>query len=89
MFSQRDIERHRQRKKEVSGLYSNNSLYNLEKPVDRAIEALFAKLSGFAKTDVVIDLFDWFHCFAFDSIGMLTVWPRILLIEKLYTDHEI
>ena len=89
MFSQRDIERHRQRKKEVSGLYSNNSLYNLEKPVDGAIEALFEKLSGFTKTDVAIDLFDWFHYFTFDSIGLLTVWSRILLGEKLYADHEV
>ena len=83
MFSQRGIEHHRQRKKEVSGLYANTPLYNLERPVDRAIEALFAKLSGFAKTGVVIDLFDWFHCSAFDSIGILTVWSRVLVGEKI------
>ena len=83
MFTQRDIERHRQRKREVSSLYSNNSLYNLEKPVDRAIEALFERLYGFAETREVIDVFNWFHCFAFDSIGMLTVGSRGYCFQQM------
>ena len=89
MFSQRDIERHRQRKREVSSLYSNDSLYNLEKPVDRAKEALFERLYGFAETGEVIDVFNWSHCFAFDSIGMLTVWSRILLSAILSVDDDL
>ena len=89
MFSQRDIERHRQRKREVSSLYSNNALYNLERHVDRAIEELFERLYDFAETGEVIDVFNWFHCFAFDSIGMLTVWSRILLSAMLGVDNDL
>ena len=77
VFTQRDIERHNQRKKEVSGLYSNSVLYNMEKPVDRVIEVLFDRLSGFAETGEVIEMFDWLHYFAFDTIGVFTVCTRI------------
>lgn len=72
----------------MSGLYSNNSLYNLERPVDRVIEALFERLCDFAETGEVIEVFNWFHCFAFDSIGMLTVWSRILLSAMLSVDGD-
>lgn len=77
VFTQRDIERHRQRKKEVSGLYSNSVLYNMEMPVDRVTETLFDRLSGFAETGETIEICDWLHYFAFDAIGVFTVCTRI------------
>lgn len=76
IFTQRDIERHKQRKKEVSGLYSNNILYNMERPLERVIESLFDRLSDFAETGEVIEMFDWLHYFAFDAIGVFTVYTR-------------
>ena len=79
IFTQRDIERHRQRKKEVSGLYSKSILYNMEQPLDRVIAALFDRLSGFAETCEVIEMFDWLHYFAFDAIGVITVHIRLSL----------
>ena len=77
IFTERDIKRHRQRKKEVSGLYSKNVLYNMERPVDKVIEALFDRLSGFSETGEVIEMCDWLHYFAFDAIGVFTVCTRI------------
>lgn len=73
IFTQRDIERHRQRRKEVSGLYSNSVLYNMEKPVDRVIESLLNRLSDFAEMGDVFEICDWLHYFAFDAIGVFTV----------------
>lgn len=58
IFTQRDIERHRQRKKEVSVLYSNSVLYSMEQPLDRVMEAMVDRLSGFAETCEVIEMFD-------------------------------
>ena len=79
VFTQRDIERHRHRKKEVSGLYSKSVLYNMEQPLDRVIQALLDRLSGFAETCEVIEMFDWLHYFAFDAIGVITVYMDISL----------
>ena len=77
VFTQRDIERHRQRRKEVSGMYANSDLFNMEGPIDRVVEALFERLSDFAETGKVIEICDWLHYFAFDAIGVFTVCPQI------------
>lgn len=73
VFTERDIERHTQRRKEVSGLYANSVIYNLERPLDRVVEALLDKLSHFAATSEVIEMFDWLHYFTIDAIGVFTV----------------
>ena len=73
IFTEQDIERDRERKKDVSGLYSHSVLYNMERPVDSFIEALFDRLSMFTRTSEVIEMFDWLHQFAFDTIGVFTV----------------
>lgn len=77
IFTQRDIERHSQRTKEVSGLYSNSVLHNMEGPVDRVIEALFDRLYEFAERGEVVEISDWLHYFAFDAIGVFTARTQI------------
>ena len=78
MFADRDIERHTQRRKEVNGLYSNNVIYNMEKPLDMVVEALVQRFLDFAQTGEVIEVFDWLHYFAFDAIGVFTVCHHTL-----------
>ena len=75
MWSQceRDLVRHKRRRKEVSGLYSISMLYNMEKPLDKVVEALLDRLSRFADTDEMIEMCDYLHYFAFDAIGVFTV----------------
>ena len=82
LFSERDTERHTQRKKEVSGLYSNSTLHNMEQPLDTVIQALFDRLSEFAETCEVIEMFDWLHYFTFDAIGVFTVHICISLQQE-------
>ena len=81
IFTDRDIERHTRRRKEVSGLYSNSVIHNMEKPVDMITEALFDRFSGFAETGEVIEMFDWLQYFAFDTIGVFIV--------RTYKDHSL
>ena len=73
VFTERDTERHTRRRKEVNGLYANSAILNMERPLDRVLETLFDRLSGFSETGEVIEMFDWLHYFAFDAIGMFTV----------------
>ena len=68
------MKRHAQRLKEVSALYSNSNLYNMEEHLDKVMERLFHKLSAFARTFDSIELFEWMHLFAFDAIGIFTVY---------------
>ena len=79
IFTDRDIEHHRKQKKEVNGWHSNSNLYNMERPIDRVIGALFDRLSAFAETGEVIEIFDWLHYFAFDALEVFEVRTRISL----------
>ncbi|MCJ1389798.1 hypothetical protein MMC18_002655 [Xylographa bjoerkii] len=82
VFTERGIERHTQRRKEVNGLYLNTSIVNMEKPLDEVIKALFGRLSGFAETGEVIEMFDWLHYFAFDAIGVFTFGRTFGFLQK-------
>lgn len=57
VFTQRDIERHKQRTREVSHLYLNSNLYNMETSLNTAVETLLDMLSAFVDTDQPVELF--------------------------------
>ena len=45
----------------------------MDEPLGKVVEALLKKLSNFACTGEVIEVFDWLHYFTFDAIGVFTV----------------
>ena len=46
LFTERDLERHTVKRKQVSQLYSTGALVNMEEPLDEVVEALFERLNA-------------------------------------------
>lgn len=63
----------------VAGLYSMTAIKSYEPYVDSNVRILLRQFDNFAEMGQVFNLQHWMQCYAFDTIGEMTVGPYILL----------
>jgi cytochrome P450 len=76
LFNEVHSTRHASMRRQVSSLYSMSSLVSYEPYVDDCTSILCNRLSEFAQVGVSVDMRNWFQCYAFDVIGLITFSKR-------------
>lgn len=60
----------------------------MENPVDRSTIHFFERLNEFAGKEEVIEICDWLHHFAFDTIGGLAVCKPSSVMIGLWGEQD-
>ncbi|EEU38517.1 uncharacterized protein NECHADRAFT_19176, partial [Fusarium vanettenii 77-13-4] len=68
-----DNDRHKEKRRKISPLYTMSSMVSYEPAVDEMTTVCIRKLYQFAKEGRLIDIPHWMQYYAFDVIGEITV----------------
>ncbi|KUJ10351.1 cytochrome P450 oxidoreductase [Mollisia scopiformis] len=84
LFTDRNPKTHAQNRKKVAALYSMTNLTSMEPQVHECVGVLREKFSELAtsKSPQSFDLQHWFQCFAFDTIGLITLNKRFGFLDN-------
>ncbi|CZR62536.1 related to pisatin demethylase cytochrome P450 [Phialocephala subalpina] len=84
LFTDRDPKTHSQNRKKVAALYSMTNLTSMESQVHECSRILAERFSQRARSqiDQFIDIQHWFQCFAFDTIGLITLNKRFGFLDE-------
>lgn len=82
LFNERSLAKHAHDRKQYQSTYSMSSLVNYEAFVDDCAELLKNRLSELCAANQAIDMHNWFQCYAFDVIGMITYGKRLGFLDK-------
>ncbi|RMZ42415.1 hypothetical protein AFCA_010022 [Aspergillus flavus] len=89
LFSETDIKKHAQSRKEVAHLYSMSFLVTYEGSADRCNVQLCAKLRNFARHRTAFDVPTWMQFYAHDVIGEITFGEPFGMMAKGQDEHGI
>ncbi|KAL1635333.1 hypothetical protein SLS56_001756 [Neofusicoccum ribis] len=81
LFSDRDPRSHAAERRKFAALYSMSTLVTMEQAVDHCIGFLHSRLGDFARSGEAFDLQWWMQCFAFDTIGEISVSKRFGFLD--------
>ncbi|KAJ5182615.1 hypothetical protein N7492_000231 [Penicillium capsulatum] len=84
VFSDRNIKRHAETRKQFTNIYSMSSLIHYEGFVDQCADLFTARLSEFADNEQSFNLGHWLQCYAFDVIGNITFGERFGIFSSLF-----
>ncbi|KAJ6085354.1 cytochrome P450 [Penicillium canescens] len=73
IFPMIDNNRHKERRRKISPLYTMSTMVSYEGAVDRLNEVCITKISQFAEEGRLVDIPHWMQYYAFDVIGEITV----------------
>lgn len=68
-FSERDNNRHANRRRLIANLYTQGSILNYEPCVDRIIDLLYTRMETLSESGEVFDMSVWLKRYTFDVIG--------------------
>jgi hypothetical protein len=72
IFTDWSISRHANNRRQFQSTYSMTSLVSYEPVVDECMDLFAQRLEEFSSAGMAMDMSHWFHCYAFDVIGMMT-----------------
>ena len=75
LFNDLDPKSHSALRRKVASAYSMSSLVSYEPYVDECTTILLQRLSELGSSGVAFNMGHWFQCYAFETIGMITVSP--------------
>ncbi|KAK7730651.1 hypothetical protein SLS57_001481 [Botryosphaeria dothidea] len=81
LFSDRDIKNHSAERRKFASLFSMSSLVTMEQSVDVCVEFLKDRFTEMARFGETFDLQWWMQCFAFDTIGEISVSKRFGFLD--------
>ncbi|KAF4969235.1 hypothetical protein FSARC_3488 [Fusarium sarcochroum] len=81
-FGDRSIKRHAQTRRLYQATYAMSSLVHYESFVDECADIFTQRLEEMAKSDVLVDMRNWFQCYAFDVIGLITYRRRLGFLDR-------
>lgn len=82
IFPMQDNERHKDRRRKISPLYTMSTMLSYEGAVERLNGVCVQKLHQFAKEGRLIDVPHWMQYYAFDVIGEITVSCMYLALTR-------
>ncbi|OGE47495.1 hypothetical protein PENARI_c043G04447 [Penicillium arizonense] len=82
LFSDNDVSRHAQNRKQYQSMYSMSSLLTYEPFVDECISIFRQRLAELANAKVHTNMGHWMQCYAFDVIGLMTYSKRIGFLDR-------
>lgn len=80
IFPMMDNERHKDRRRKISALYTMSTMVSYENAVDKLNEVCMRKMHQFAEERCLIDIPHWMQYYAFDVIGEITVRHTMLFL---------
>lgn len=83
IFTIRDPNKHKERRRKITNLYSMSTMVNYEGAVDRMTSVCMRKMYQFADENRTISLPDFMQYYAFDVIGEITV--RLMFAQSCWT----
>lgn len=82
IFSDQNIKRHNENRRQYSSAYSMSSMVHYESYVDECAGIFYKRLMESANAGTFMDMGHWFQCYAFDVIGMITYSKRIGFLDS-------
>ncbi|KAL2811624.1 cytochrome P450 [Aspergillus granulosus] len=82
LFSDDDVKRHSQNRRQYQSLYSMSSLVTYEPFVDECISIFRQRLAELAHAKHPMNMGHWMQCYAFDVIGLMTYSKRIGFLDQ-------
>ncbi|KAF2708651.1 cytochrome P450 [Pleomassaria siparia CBS 279.74] len=82
LFSDQNIKRHGENRRQYQGTYSMSSLVTYESYVDDCVELFRQRLQEIAAAGTVADMGHWLQCYAFDVIGLITYSKRLGFLDR-------
>jgi cytochrome P450 len=82
LFSDDNVRRHAQNRRQYQNLYSMSSLVTYEPYVDECISIFRHRLAELAHAKVPFNMGHWMQCYAFDVIGLMTYSKRIGFLDR-------
>jgi cytochrome P450 len=73
LFTERDPEKHGEKRRKVAQLYAMSSLISYEPYVDQCIDLLLSHFDSIVSRGSEINLRHWLQCYAFDVVSAITV----------------
>ncbi|KAL0260963.1 hypothetical protein SLS55_004655 [Diplodia seriata] len=81
IFTDTNPKTHATERRKFAALYSMSTLVTMERAVDHCIECFKDRLVDFSRSGTTFDLPWWMQCFAFDTIGEITVSKRFGFLD--------
>jgi cytochrome P450 len=82
LFSARDPEYHRIKRRKVASVYTLKYLLQSEQAIDSCSKLLVDRLHTFASNNEPVDLGSWLQYYAFDVVGELTFARKLGFLEQ-------
>ncbi|OKP06708.1 Pisatin demethylase [Penicillium subrubescens] len=82
IFPMLDNERHKDRRRKISALYTMSTMVSYENAVDKLNEVCIRKIHQFAEERRLIDIPHWMQYYAFDVIGEITFNESFKMMEN-------
>ncbi|KAJ5182111.1 cytochrome P450 [Penicillium cf. viridicatum] len=82
IFPMLDNERHKDRRRKISALYTMSTMVSYENAVDKLNEVCMRKMYQFAEERCLIDIPHWMQYYAFDVIGEITFNESFNMMEN-------
>jgi hypothetical protein len=83
LFTDENSKRHAAEKRKVAHLYSMTTLLEFEPYVETCVHHVLEKLDQFARQQQTINMQHWLQCYAFDTIGLITVGGMQAFVEPV------
>lgn len=83
IFADQSIERHAINRKLFQSTYSMSNLVNYESYVDDCADIFARRLQEASSAGLEINMRQWFQCYAFDVIGMITYGKRFGFLNQM------
>ncbi|KAF4539441.1 Cytochrome p450 pisatin [Lasiodiplodia theobromae] len=81
IFSDSNPKSHAVERRKFASLYSMSTLVTMEQAVDHCVDFLVDRLKEFSRSGATFDLQWWLQCFAFDTIGEISVSKRFGFLD--------
>ena len=73
LFTQNSVHRHAERRRQMAPLFQWSTITQFEPLFDKLTGDLHCRLTELANAHQVTKISDWFHYYALDAIGTVTV----------------